>query len=410
MSLIQPKFKKILIPVLVLVISVVIITLIFNNKPSNQRGRPQATAKILVETKAIQPQKFEISISSYGVVQPKTQSVLVSQVAGQVSFISENFRDGGFFNKGEVLVKIDARDYQAEVKIAKAALINAQQVLLEEQARSKQALEDWQRLGNGSAPGDLVLRKPQLAAQQANVLSAQAKLDKAELAIERTQIIAPYSGRVLKKQVDYGQVINSNSQLADIYATDYVEVRLPINNRDLAYLNLPEQGKDGQSNYLGTPVTFTSTLIGEQQWQGKLVRTESAIDDSSQQLYVVAQIEEPFKSTQNTIKIGQYVNAEIRGKTIENALLIPNEAIYQGSYVYILQNNNLLKRVDINFDWQNSFVTFVSTGLNSDDHLVITPLGQVSSGTPVTVLNSKKESPQKHKRTASNNNESGDKS
>lgn len=410
MSLIQPKFKKILMPVLVLVISVVIITLIFNNKPSNQRGRPQATAKILVETKAIQPQKFEISISSYGVVQPKTQSVLVSQVSGQVSFISENFRDGGFFNEGEVLVKIDDRDYQAELKIAKAALINAQQVLLEEQARSKQALEDWQRLGNGSAPGDLVLRKPQLAAQQANVLSAQAKLDKAELALERTQIIAPYSGRVLKKQVDYGQVINSNSQLADIYATDYVEVRLPINNRDLAYLNLPEQSKDGQSNYMGTPVTFKSSLIGEQQWQGKLVRTESAIDDSSQQLYVVAQIEEPFKSTQNTIKIGQYVNAEIRGKTIENALLIPNEAIYQGSYVYVLQNNNLLKRVDINFDWQNSFVTLVSTGLNSGDNLVITPLGQVSSGTPVTVLNSKKESPQKHKRTASNNNESGDQS
>ena len=343
MSLIQNKFKKILIPVLVLVISVVIITLIFNNKPSNQRGRPQATAKILVETKTIQPQKFEIHISSYGVVKPKTQSVLVSQVAGQVSFISESFRDGGFFNKGEVLVKIDDRDYQAEVKIAKAALINAQQVLLEEQARSKQALEDWQRLGNGSDPGDLVLRKPQLAAQQANVLSAQAKLDKAELALERTRIIAPYSGRVLKKQVDYGQVINSNSQLADIYATDYVEVRLPINNRDLAYLNLPEQSKDGQSNYMGTAVTFTSTLIGKQQWQGKLVRTESAIDDSSQQLYVVAQIEEPFKSTKNTIKIGQYVNAEIRGKTIENALLIPNEAIYQGSYVYVLQNNNLLK-------------------------------------------------------------------
>lgn len=385
----KTKYKKIILPILVVVLSAIIIMLIVNNKPSNERGRPQATAKVLVEGKVLETKDFQVAIASYGVVKPRTQSVLVSQVSGQVSYISDNFRDGGFFEKGELLVKIDDRDYQAEVDIARAALLNAEQTLLEEQARSKQALTDWQRLGDGSKPSDLVLRKPQLAAQQANVLSAKAKLDKAQLAFERTNVIAPYSGRVLTKKVDIGQVVNGNSQLADIYATDYVEVRLPINNRDLAYLNLPEQNRYGQSNEVNTEVVFTSNLIGKQQWQGKLVRTESAIDTNSQQLYVVAQILSPFDSAKNAIKIGQYVNATIKGKNIQNALLIPNEAIYQGTYVYILQKGNLLKRVDIEYDWQNESVTLVKNGLITGDTLITTPLGQVSSGTPVTLLGEK---------------------
>jgi RND family efflux transporter MFP subunit len=394
----KTKYKKIILPILVVVLSAIIIMLIVNNKPSNERGRPQATAKVLVEGKVLETKDLQVAIASYGVVKPRTQSVLVSQVSGQVSYISDNFRDGGFFEKGELLVKIDDRDYQAEVDIARAALLNAEQTLLEEQARSKQALTDWQRLGDGSKPSDLVLRKPQLAAQQANVLSAKAKLDKAQLALERTKVIAPYAGRVLTKKVDIGQVVNGNSQLADIYATDYVEVRLPINNRDLAYLNLPEQNRYGQSNEVNTEVVFTSNLIGKQQWQGKLVRTESAINTNSQQLYVVAQILSPFDSAKNAIKIGQYVNATIKGKNIQNALLIPNEAIYQGTYVYILQKGNLLKRVDIEYDWQNESVTLVKNGLKTGDTLITTPLGQVSSGTPVTLLGEKTSEDKRDKR------------
>ncbi|TLX48548.1 efflux RND transporter periplasmic adaptor subunit [Pseudoalteromonas phenolica] len=382
----KTNLKKAVLPILVVVISAMIILFIVNNKPSNERGRPQASAKILVEGIKLERKEFQVSIASFGIVKPRTQSVLVSQVSGQVSYISDSFRDGGFFEKGEMLVKIDERDYQAEVDIAKAALLNAEQSLLEEQARSKQALADWQRLGDGSEANDLVLRKPQLAAQQANVLSAKAKLDKAKLSLERTKIIAPYAGRILSKKVDVGQVVNGNTQLADIYATDYVEVRLPINNRDLAYIDLPEQNRFGQSNTVDTEVLFTSNLIGQQKWRGKLVRTESAIDNNSQQLYVVAQILSPFDSNKNAIKIGQYVNATIKGKTINNALLIPNEAIYQGTYVYVLQKGNLLKRVNIDYDWQNESVTLVQNGLKLGDTLITTPLGQVSSGTPVTLI------------------------
>ena len=134
-------------------------------------------------------------------------------------------------------------------------------------------------------------------------------------------------------------------------------------------------------------VAISSDLMGEQIWQGKIVRTESAIDEMSQQLYVVAQIIRPYDSEYNPgaqIKMGQYVTAHITGREVENVLVIPSSAIYQGSYVYIVQDN-LLMRKDIQLGWQNGTESIVTGGLNAGDELVLTTLGQVSSGTPVAI-------------------------
>ena len=385
----KTRFPRFVIPVLILIVAGIIVSVIFKNPPTAKRFGGAKQAQLIVDAKTIEPRSYRVQVASYGIVKPRTQSILVAQVSGEISFISDSLRDGGFFEKGQMLLSIDERDYLAEVKIAEASLLSAKQALVEEQARGKQALADWQRLGSGDAPSDLVLRKPQLAAQQANVLSAQAKLEKAQLALERTKIVAPFSGRVLKKHVDIGQVVSNNAQLAEIFATDKVEIRLPINNKDLAFINLPEVYQSGEKTNQNSLVTFNSDLIGEQIWQGTLVRTEGAINDASQQLYVVAQIEDPYStpvSGQNPVKIGQYVSATIKGREIPNALVIPNNAIYQGSYVYVLDKENQLLRKDISLAWQGESESLVATGLMANERLVVTPLGQVSSGTRVAVI------------------------
>ncbi|ATC99181.1 efflux RND transporter periplasmic adaptor subunit [Pseudoalteromonas spongiae] len=385
----KTRFPRFVIPVLILIVAGIIVSVIFKNPPTAKRFGGAKQAQLIVDAKTIEPRSYRVQVASYGIVKPRTQSILVAQVSGEISFISDSLRDGGFFEKGQMLLSIDERDYLAEVKIAEASLLSAKQALVEEQARGKQALADWQRLGSGDAPSDLVLRKPQLAAQQANVLSAQAKLEKAQLALERTKIVAPFSGRVLKKHVDIGQVVSNNAQLAEIFATDKVEIRLPINNKDLAFINLPEVYQSGEKTNQNSLVTFNSDLIGEQTWQGTLVRTEGAINDASQQLYVVAQIEDPYStpvSGQNPVKIGQYVSATIKGREIPNALVIPNNAIYQGSYVYVLDKENQLLRKDISLAWQGESESLVATGLMANERLVVTPLGQVSSGTRVAVI------------------------
>jgi RND family efflux transporter MFP subunit len=364
-----------------------LVALIYSNPPQSKRAKPSKAPQMTVATKILAPQRYQVMVESFGTVKPRTQSILFGQVAGQITQVSGQFRDGGFFEKGDVLVQLDDRDYRSEVKVSQANLLSANQVLLEEQARVQQAEADWQRLGNGKVAGVLVLRQPQLESAKAKVLSAQAQLDKAKLSLERTQIVAPYAGRILKKQVDIGQVVTSNSQLATIFAVDYVEIRLPINNKDLSLINLPEVYRDIGEQGNKDDVKISSDLIGHQSWNGKIIRTESAIDEQSQQLYVVAQINRPYDATTSLgspIKIGQYVTAQITGKELSNVLVIPSNVIYQGSYVYTVENG-LLIRKEVLLGWQNGKESIVESGLVAGDELVLTSLGQVSSGTPVAI-------------------------
>lgn len=381
------KVKKWLIPLAILVITLVIAKIIFDNPPQSKRGGPSGASQLTVEVTQLKPEQYTVVVDTFGTVQPRTQNALVAQVSGQINHVSPQFKNGGFFSKGDVLLTLDQRDYLADVKIAEAGLLSAKQTLLEEQANAKQAKIDWERLGNSAEPSDLVLRKPQLAAAQASLLSAEATLTIAKLALERTQVTAPYDGRILEQLVDFGQVVSANTQVAEIYSTDSVEIRLPINNSDIDLVNFPEEYRSSNNLQSIIEARFTSSLSKNQSWLGKVIRTEGAIDSNAQQLYIVAQIEDPYNPQLHpgpSIKIGQYVNAEVQGKTLDDAIVISNSAIYQGSYVYIVEEG-LLRRRDISIRWQNSQRTIIENGLNAGEYLVTTPLGQVSSGTRVSI-------------------------
>ena len=359
------------------------------NPPTADRAPPERGPRLSVEAMTLASAAYQVKVPSFGSVQPRTRSMLVSQVGGEIMWVSPQFRDGGVFAAGDALLKLDSRDYEADVQIAQATLLEAQQSLAEERALSQQAMDDWNRLGDDSEASDLVLRKPQLLAAQAAVAGAEAGLRKARLSLERSTVTAPFAGRILSTEVDLGEVIGSSSQLAEIYATDYVEVRLPLANADLDYIDLPEPGADTGE----VPVQIHSSLSGGPDWPGFLVRTEGAIDDSSQQLHVVAQINDPFQlepdnraehSGRKPLKIGEYITASIQGRTLLNAIVIPNSTIYQGSYVYLVQEG-VLRRRDIVIAWQNDTDAVISAGLQAGDTLVTTPLGQVTSGTRVSI-------------------------
>jgi RND family efflux transporter MFP subunit len=394
MSQSMSKFKKYGIPLVILAGSILLAVFIFSNPPTADRQRPSKAPQMTVEVQKLVPQLYQIKLSSFGTIRPRTESVLVAQASGQINYISDNFRDGGFFEQGDVLLKLDDRDHQADVKIAEASLLDAKQQLAEENAWSAQALTDWQRLGKKGEPSDLVLRVPQLEAAKAELLSAEAQLDKAKLTLERTKIVAPYAGRVLTKNVDVGQVISSNSELADIYAVDYVEVRLPLKNQDLELIDLPEEYRNQKVNAEPALVVFESEMSKQHKWQGSLVRTEGAIDSDSQQLYVVAQIEDPYaltKANDFPIKIGQYVSAKISGKLLSDVLVVPNKSIYQGSYVYVVEEG-VLRRREVTLLWKNETDAIIKSGLAENEQLVTTSLGQVSSGTRVSIAGKESES------------------
>lgn len=384
------------LPVVIFVVLVGLALLVKFYPPQSAPVSTPKVRELAVQVTTLRPQPYQVKLQSYGTVKPRTQSELVPQVSGKIVSISPNFRNGGFFEAGELLLQIDNRDYKADVNNARANLIDAQQGLVQEQAQVAQAKEDWARLGNKGKASILVLREPQLKAAQAKVLGAEALLDTAAANLERTRIVAPYVGRMLEKKVDVGQVVSANTSLADIYAIDFIEVRLPLKNRDLGYVNLPEDFRFSEHQQPLPAVELTSELAQQERWQGRIVRTEGAIDAASQQLYVIAQLDDPYgigARDRQPLKIGQYVTAEIEGRTLSAALVIPNSAIYQGSYVYIVRDAVLLRR-DIGIAWQNQNEAIIESGLQAGDQLVLTPLGQVASGTAVKIVNAEGDDPQ----------------
>lgn len=382
---------KVALPVIILAGLGAIAATIWMNPPERARG-DRGPAKLVVEAIELSPRDYTVRLQSFGNVRPRTQSMLVSQVAGQITAINPAFRDGGFFEKGDVLVRIDDRDYVADVRIAEAAMLEARQALVEAEARSEQALRDWARLGNEGEPGALVLREPQLQAARARLASAEATVSKAKLDVARTRIEAPFAGRVLSQTVDLGQVVNANTTLGEIYATDIVEVRLPLRNADLRFIELPEQFRYDEKSAPGANVQFTSDLGEGGTWTGELVRTAGAIDPAARQLYVAAQIKAPYSrdnAGSTPLKIGQYVTASIEGKTIPNALVIANENIYQGTYVYVV-DEGILDRRTIEVTWHDDVESIVAGDVKPGEQLVTTPLGQVTSGTRVSISGSAK--------------------
>jgi hypothetical protein len=125
------------------------------------------------------------------------------------------------------------------------------------------------------------------------------------------------------------------------------------------------------------------------------VRTEGAIDETARQLHVIAQIDDPFgpgSEGRAPIKIGQYVTATLEGKIVPAAIVIPNSTIYQGSYVYIVEDD-VLSRRDIDIVWQNDAEAIVGAGLEPGNALVSTPLGQVTSGIRVSIVGQEQKRP-----------------
>jgi len=404
------KTLQFTLPVLVLLFFVGLAFWFVTHSPKSDRMAKPKVSQLSVETTMVKPQQYVVHVSSFGSVRPRIQGELIAEVSGKITYVNDQFREGGYFQQDQTLLKIDPTQYQLEVRIAEAALNTAKQAYIEEQAHADVAKQEWERSGRrSSAASAVALRKPQLESALATIESAQAKLDMARLNLQRTTIKAPYRGRILKKFADIGQVVASGKKLADLFATDFIEIRLPIKNKDLPFVDLPEASTKSTNKDELPDVSFRSDLLAQNQvWHGKLIRTESAIDDASQQLNIVAQIDHPYAANNGMpqLKIGQYLDADITGKTVQNAIVVPNSSIYQGSYLYVVEDGKLQRR-EISILWQNDQQALIGSGLAANDELVVTPIGQVVSGTKVIVLGKESGNRELEKRQHANSDKRG---
>ena len=360
------------------------------------RKLPQIKKITNVEAMRLEAVDYRVVVETFGNVQPRTQSTLIPEVSGRVIEISDSLREGGFFEAGDVLLRIDPVDYVAGVTIAEGELAQAEATLTEELARAEQAAEDWKRLDRKSQPSDLVLRKPQLAEARARRASAEAKLTQARKDHERTTIRAPYAGIVREKSVDIGQYVTPGNVLARIYGIDYAEVRLPLKGEQLAFIDIPEKyrGDEQQVSVDGPAVRLYSSFAGnEASWDGQVMRP-AEVETSTFSYFVVAQVKDPYARRDDGVpplKSGMFVTAEIVGKTLTEVFVVPASAVREDREVLIVDTSSILQNREVRIVWKGGGGgagdnVVIDTGLKDGEILCLTPLGFGAAGTKVMPL------------------------
>ncbi len=335
-----------------------------------------------VQTIALEDHRF--SVHSQGTVRPRTESRVVPAVAGRVVWVSPDFVSGGFLEAGAAMLRIDPYDYEQALVRASAEVAAAKLRLAQEQAESDIARSEWEELGEGPPP-DLTARVPHLENAHASVAAAEANLVRARHDLERTEIQAPYAGRVRDKAVDVGQFVSPGNQLGTIYAIDYAEIRLPLPDKDLAYLsNMPALYR-GQRQTRGPEVVLRAEFAGSRhEWSGRLVRTEGEIDAASRMVHAVAQVRDPYGRSEDPkrppLAVGMYVTAEILGDTATQVAIIPRAALRGEGHVWVLDEEDRLRRRAVEVLRLAGGDAVIGSGLISGERVVLSSLDFVTEG------------------------------
>lgn len=328
-----------------------------------------------VEVLIAEPRALKLNVFSQGVVTPREEIDLVAEVGGKVVQMHPALVPGGFFAANELLLTIDPRDYDYAIMQAEAGLAEAKRVLIAEQAQVEQAHSEWQALGEGEASA-LVLRQPQWAEAQAKLKAAEATLAKARLDRSRCELRAPFAGRVLSKQAGLGQYLPAAATVAHIYASDVAEVRLPVSVEQLAFLELP-LNHHSHPTQAWPAVTLRGEWAGQQPiWQGRIVRSEAALDNDSGQLYLVAQVADPYRSQQNTPPLlsGLFVQAEIEGVRREGLYSLPRKAVNALQQVKLMNAEQRLEMRPVQLLRSDAEQAIVKAGLNPGDKVIVSEL------------------------------------
>lgn len=346
-------------------------------KPARELPPPSVTV-----IKA-EPQTLAVNVSAQGSVAPRRQIDVVSQVAGALVEVSPQFASGGYFAKGATLAQIDPRDYQVAVARARATLVEAEKALATEKGLARQAKLQWRDLGTDDA-NSLFLRKPMVAAAEAQLEAAKAGLEQAQLNLERTRIQLPFAGRINTTWVDLGQFVSIGSKIATVYDAGAALVRLPLTDDQAALIDLPLAfGKPQQTL---PSVTLRGTVAGTPyQWHGKVTRTEASLDPQSRMYYAVVEIPDPFDPFKNKLPLlmGMYVEAEIAGKPLANVMQLPRSVVFRRDRVFSVGSDNLVQEKSVKVLRSDDDYVWIQGDIAAGELLVLERQSYLSEGAKV---------------------------
>ena len=351
---------------------------------------PEPEAAIAVKTMRVKSAELAVRVESQGVAKARTRTSLISEVSGAVLRVSDNFVVGGTFQAGDMLLALDPTDYEVALQRAEARLMSAKAAMEFERARSVQAEKEWAMTGRPQSEAPLLaLRRPYLLEAQANLLQAQSEVRQAKIKLEKTIIKAPYAGMVANKLADVGQFVTAGTRVGEAFAIDFVEVRLPLTERDLSMMD----------SLLSTSLTekmvvLSGTVDGiSASWQATIARSEGVVSELNRAQYLVARLADPYglDKDQNTnrvpLRVGTFVKASIEGKMLKGVFQVPRSALLEGSRIGLVDSEQLLKIVPVTVAHADDQYYYLSDGLTNGMEIITSALGTPIEGLKLRVRN-----------------------
>lgn len=402
--------RVLLIPIAILGLGVAAVFVLWLTRPE---AVPSPVEQVLpmIRVLTLNPQALQLVVEGQGTVTPRTESDLKSQVSGEVVWVSPSLVAGGFFDAGDPLLRLNPVDYEADLEGARALLARAES----EAGRAEKERHRQRRLADRSVASQARIDDAENAAHvaEAGLREARARLGRAERDLERTTLYAPYRGRVRSETADLGQFVSRGEALARIYAVDYAEVRLPIPDRELRYLDVPlgyrifndrdesetqeaypiqDLAEVGSENMAGPKVILKAEFAGEDhEWTGSIVRTEGELDPKSRMVTVVARVEDPYgrrdEEGRPPLAVGLFVQAEIAGRFIPEAIVIPRSALHEGGRVLVLDSENRLHYRSVQILRTERESVVVEAGLQAGERVIVSPLPAAVEGMSVRISN-----------------------
>jgi len=345
---------------------------LFKLKKSPEPSNPHKPLQE-VETVTARRLDLKVQIPSQGTVEPATVTRAAAEVEGTVIAVSPDYEAGGNFKAGDVLLEIDPSDYKAALAQAEASHADAKLQLAQEEMRAEQAERDWERIARpGQTANDLVRRIPQLAAARAKVDAMQASVDRAMRDLERTKLRAPYNGRIRQKLVDLGTRVAKAGPLAEFYATEILEVRLPVPRQDAAFFDLK-----------GQEIILSETGGQSRKWKAIVDRTEGEIQRANRSIIIVARID---GTAPDAPLPGQFVHTEIGGRMIEHVVRVPRRAFVKSDRVMVVGDGHTVTTRQVKVVRTEKEDVLVSEGIQEGEQLCVTALTAVIEGMEVKVV------------------------
>ncbi|WP_416878150.1 efflux RND transporter periplasmic adaptor subunit [Litorimonas sp.] len=383
-----PKFRAFVFSLLVLV-GLAVATVIWIKATSKPEEKERTFNSLAVMGARAYEQDVTLRVQTQGEVQPLTEIDLVPEVGGKIVYVSPNFIEGGFFKKGETLVRIDDSNFKISKIRAQATIAQAEQILAREIAEGEIAKSDFEDLGRGE-PSALALRIPQRQEAEASLLAAEADLESAELQLSRTNVRAPFDGRVRTKSSDIGQFVSPGSPLGRIFSTNIVQVRLPLTDADLSKVDLPI-AYNAESRETAPKVILSTNIAGtRQEWTGYIMRTDSTYDTQSRALFAIVEVFDPYGegASQNGVPLapGLFVDAMIEGKKLENVIVLSRDGLRPQNEVYVVDDKGNAEVRNATVADSDATRAVITSGVEPGELVVVSPLERSRIATPLKVL------------------------